>query len=78
MKAKLKKLGFLTDSLREEFLKMYFQRCKINYIIKYLSIESKKPENDTKIEDYKKMLKKLEKKLGIKNELSHQGSRGGL
>jgi hypothetical protein len=36
MKIKLKRLGLLTDSVREEFIKIYFERQKLVFIIKFL------------------------------------------
>eukprot|EP00347_Sterkiella_histriomuscorum_P022516 403338197 len=65
IKAKLKKLSLLTDSIREEFVKLYFQRSKLLFIIKFIELHTNEGI-DPRIEKYISILRKLEKKLGLK------------
>lgn len=70
IKAKLKRLSLLTDSIREEFIKVYFQRSKITFIIKFIEMHNTTDPNggrDPRIEKYFAILKKIEKKLGLKS-----------
>ena len=67
LKGKLKKLQLLNDVVREQYIKMYFERQKLLFIIKFIENEGKN-EMKGKIEKYQKLLVKFEKKLGIKSE----------
>lgn len=66
MKAKLKKLNLLTDSIRQEFLVMYFKRQKLLFIIKFLELHTEF-KSYAKIKKYNEMLQKIEIELGLNN-----------
>ena len=62
LKNKLKRLSVLTESTREEFIMLYFQKTKLSFIVKFLELHDSR---DPRIEKYQGMLKKLDKKLGL-------------
>ncbi len=70
MKNKLKKLALLTDSVREYYIKMYFQRQKLLFMVKYLNYESKN-NSQSKIDNCLDQIKQLDKKLGLLNDNKH-------
>ncbi|CDW72597.1 UNKNOWN [Stylonychia lemnae] len=75
IKLKLKKMSLLTDTVREQFVRLYFQKQKIQFIIKFLEMHS--DPRDPRIEKYSILLKRLEQKIGITNE-SREGTQMSL